>query len=290
MTASAFHLFCDLYQRRKNLASNPIGAEDFMWHDDLIAGRGGKGGFPDLVLCTNQNHPMFQGGEFIEIKDAKQSYSIPSFNSTIPSAYKNVQEHISQTGELYAKMLEADGVDPYLLAQREVYYLVRGRKNSNCKVCLIHGSFFETVSAEKNIKSALKKALTEAMEDSNLQNNGTSQSAIDCVTAFKWKREHLAKVRQHTDAAVSIRMRVMSEVIKEANPLNASQYPAITDNTLNMIVSAHPESDYEQLKQNAVAKMATAFGVEANNLPTDLTIQRLLHLRNGPFVLFQTKI
>ncbi len=290
MTASAYHLFCDIYQRRSNLALIGIDAEQFMLRDDLIAARGGKGKFPDLILRTNQNNPMFQGGEFVEMKDAKTSYSMPSFNSTIPSAYKDVQEYVSRNGALYAKMLEADGVDPYLLAQREVYYLVRGRKQLNCKVCLIHGSFFETVDATENIKSALKNSLDDAMDDSDIENDEEAQRAIDRVTSFKWKREHLAKVRKHKDASISIRMRVMSEVIKEADLLNSTQYPAIGDNTLNMIVPAHPESDYAQLKQDAIAKMESAFGVEATNLPNDLTVQQLLHLRNGPFVLFQTEI
>lgn len=261
-----------------------------MWRDSLVAARGGRGKFPDLVLRTNQNDPLFQGGEFIEIKDAAKSYSIPSFNSTIPSAYKNVREYIAQTGTLYAQMFDADGVDPYLLENREVYYLVRGKKKSNCKVCLIHGGFFETVSATENIKSALKKSFDDAREESNIHNDDESQRAINRVTSFNWKREHLAKVRRHKDASISIRMRVMSEAINEANLLNAKQYPAITDNTLNMIVPAHPESDYERLKQDAVAKIAAAFGVATTNLPADLTIQKFLHLRNGPFVLFQTKI
>ena len=261
-----------------------------MLRDDLVAARGGKGGFPDLVLRTNQNNPMFQGGEFIEIKDARNSYSIPSFNSTIPSALKNVREHIGKTGALYAAMREVDGADPYLLEQREVYYLVRGRKNANCKVCLIHGSFFETLSATENIKSALKDSMNDALGDSNIQDDSEARRAIERVVSFGWKREHLAKVRRHEDASISIRMRVMSEVISQANPLNASQYPSIGDNTLNMIVPAHPESDYEQRRAYAVTKMAAAFGVEQNNLPNDLTVKRIPHLRNGPFVLFQTAI
>ncbi len=261
-----------------------------MLRDDLVAARGGRGGFPDLVLRTNQNNPMFQGGEFIEIKDARNSYSIPSFNSTIPSAHKNVRDYVSRNGALYAAMREVDGVDPYLLERREVYYLVRGMRRSNSKVCLIHGGFFETLCATENIKSALKDSMNDAMSNSNIQNADAARRAIDRVVSFGWKREHLAKVRHHKDASISIRMRVMSEVINQANPLDARQYPAIGDNTLNMIVPAHPESDYEQLKENAVTKMATAFGVERDNLPNDLTVQRLLHLRNGSFVLFQTNI
>ena len=101
MIASAYHLLSDIYQRRRNLRSAKLAAENFMLRDDLIACRGSRGVFPDIVLRTNDNDPMFSGGEFIEIKDAKEGYNITSFNSTIPSAYKNTQEHIKRHGKLY---------------------------------------------------------------------------------------------------------------------------------------------------------------------------------------------
>ena len=260
-----------------------------MLRDDLIAGHGGKGRFPDLVLRTNQNDPIFQGGEFIEIKDSTTSYNIPSFNSTIPSAYKNINDYIGASGELYATILEADGNDPYHLTSREVYYLIRGRKGANCKVCLVQGGFFETLGVTKNIKSALNKSLREAMADSNISGDNYEESIND-VLSFNWKREHLARVRHHEKSSISIRLRVMSEVVKEANVLNENQYPDITDNTLNMLVPAHPEAQYEELARVAIQKMGMAFGLSNNALPPDLEVKKLKHLRNGPFVLFQTTI
>ncbi|WP_423907638.1 hypothetical protein [Candidatus Spongiihabitans sp.] len=196
MTASAYHLFSDIYQRRQNLKSTQLAAENFMLRDDLIACRGSRGIFPDMVLRTNQNDPMFQGGEFIEIKDARMGYSIASFNSTIPSAYKNIREYITPNSNLYTQIRKSDGNDPYLLETREVYYLVRGYKKTNCKVCLVHGGFFETLSATKNIKSALKDALYDAMQDSNLENDSDAMRSADNVLGFDWKREHLAKAKR----------------------------------------------------------------------------------------------
>ncbi len=83
MTASAYHLFCDIYHRRSNLALTGIDAEQFMLRDDLIAARGGRGGFPDLILRTNQNDHVFQGGEFIEMKDAKTSANKQTYQSPL---------------------------------------------------------------------------------------------------------------------------------------------------------------------------------------------------------------
>ena len=261
-----------------------------MWRDDLIACRGSKGLFPDMVLRTNQNDPMFQGGEFIEIKDAKKGYKIASFNSTIPSAYKNTREYIKPSGSIYKKIQNNGEQDPYLLEEREVYYLIRGYRKPNYKVCLVQGGFFETMGVEENIKSALKDALHDAMQDSNLKNDSDAMHATNTVLDFDWKREHFSKIKKNESSSISIRMRVMSEVIKEANVLNADQYPTITDNTLNMIVPGHSEQNYQQMQEEAIKKMSIAFGNDQNSLPDDITITKLKHLRNGPFVLFQTAI
>lgn len=291
MTASAYHLFNDIYQRRRYLTLPQLQAENFMLRDNLIACYGSRAQFPDMVLRTNENDSLFSGGEFIEIKDARSNYIIASFNSTIPSAYKNIRDYINPKGQLYAQMQNNEGKDPYSLEVREVYYLIRGCRHSNYKVCLVQGSFFETVPEVQNIQSALCEALHEAMQDSEIQTQAEAENSIDTVLDFNWRREHLSKVRKHDEASVSIRMRVMADVINEANVLNSIQYPAITDNTLNMIVPGQDsKNSYEQIENLACTKMETAFNCKAGELPDDITISRLQHLRGGAFVLFQTSI
>ena len=288
MTASAYHLYNDLYERRNSLKSANINPEDFSYRDNLIACKGSRAKFPDMVLRTNRDNQTFTGGEFIEIKDS-QSYSISSFNSTIPSAYKSTREYITKNGVLHKGMLKAGDGDPYFLEEREVYYLIRGRESNNYKICLVHGSFFETLSVTQNIKSALEKAMHEAMDDSDIDDD-TSEQAIETMMNFDWKQSHLSSTRKHDDASVSIRMRVMAEVVNGANILSPKQYPDITDNTLNMVVPAHPESDYAQKEECAVRKMGSAFGVNNGGLPDDLLTKKLKHLRNGLFILFQTPL
>ena len=289
MTASAYHLFYDIYQRRRNLRSETLDAENFMLRDSLIACRGSKGIFPDLILQTNQDNPVFAGGELIEIKDS-QSYAIASFNSTIPSAYKDVRDYVKPTGRLFKEIQKNTNTDPHLCPRREVYYLLRGRKQSNCKVCLVHGAFFETLNVQENIKSALNESFTEAMAASGLDGNAAAQQAADKVLGFNWQQNHLAKTRKHQQSSISIRMRVMSEVVNEANIFNEKQYSQIKDNTLAMIVPAPLANNYKKSENSVVKKMRIAFECGTNPLPNDITVSRLDHLKDGTFILFHTPI
>ncbi len=287
MTASAYHLFYDIYQRRGNLRSNALDVERLALRDDLIACRG-VGKFPDLVLRTNPQNPMFPGGEFVEIKDSRGTYSIASFNSTVPSAIKNIRVHISPTSNYYGEIEANDGRSPYDLEEREVYYLVRGCRNTNYKVCLVHGAFFETLGARENIRSALGDSFAHAIEDSGLSNNSRAQRAAREMLDLEWEQHHLSKTRKNEDASVSIRMRVMSEVVSDANILNPKKYPQIEDDTLSMAVPAIPHDDYAQAESNAINKMRTAFDCASTSLPADLSVEKLMHLKNGAFVLFKT--
>jgi len=254
-----------------------------MFSDGLIAFRGGRGSFPDMILRTNKNHPMFSGGEFVEVKDT-MSYSIASFNSTMPGAHKRASECIARGGKMHTEMQKNGEEDPYLLETREVYYLIRGRNGAQCKVCLVCGGFFETISVTENIRSALQDVLHEALQDSKITDRPAAADAVGRVLKFDWKREHLAKVRKAENASVSIRMRVMAEVINDANILNSGRYPAVKDDTLNMIVRAGGSQD------DATRKMEAAFNRAQGGLPGELTVSGLKHLRNGEFVLFQAGI
>ena len=51
------------------------------------------------------------------------------------------------------------------LPERDVYYLLRGKCNGKIKVCLVHGSFFETVNVEENIRQSFDQAIDEAARE-----------------------------------------------------------------------------------------------------------------------------
>ena len=94
--------------------------------------------FPDLAIRLNKHQPLFTGGELIELKDSK-SYVVSSFNSTIPTGKKNIRKIIpSEHSKTFIQMTDA-GDDVFSLEERDVYYLVRGRKGSHQKVCLVRG-------------------------------------------------------------------------------------------------------------------------------------------------------
>lgn len=266
MTASAYHLFEELYQRRGGLKEADIKVEQLakMLRDELVESKVGGGKFPDLYLNLNPGNSDFPGGEMIEIKDAKSGYNITSFNSTIPS------------GKKYAKN-----------QWRDTYYLMRGRKKTHVKICFVHGSFFETIPIADNIKRAMQKVLENVLADNDAAKNAESRDAAEKILRLEWQREHLSQVRKTKGAAVSLRFRLMAESMPEANLLHPKHYPKIKDDTLNMIVPA----DADKPANHAKALMEKAFGVSAGGLPNDLKDFRLTHKINGKdFILFQTSL
>lgn len=85
--ASIYHFFAHLITNKNQfLQSTPL--EKFPFDESLIAARSG-GSFPDIILRLETSNRGFIGGEFIELKDS-QSYSIASFNSTIPTGQKDI--------------------------------------------------------------------------------------------------------------------------------------------------------------------------------------------------------
>jgi len=96
---------------------------------------------------------LFTGGELIELKDSI-SYSVSSFNSTIPTRRKDISKIISGENSSVYKQMKKSGNDIYSLPVRDVFYLVRGKKNENVKVCLVSGAFFETISIENLISKS----------------------------------------------------------------------------------------------------------------------------------------
>src|SRR6266540_3238791 len=121
-----------------------------------------KGVFPDLAIKLNKIRFIFTGGELIELKDSK-SYNVSSFNSTVPTGKKNIRKIISsEHGTIFLQMQKA-GDDVFSLEEREVYYLVRGHRKGHQKICLVHGSFFETISVKELIQRSFSQVLDERL-------------------------------------------------------------------------------------------------------------------------------
>ena len=130
-----------IYHFFKNLIENKIAfstidkLENFPFDEKLLACKN-KGIFPDMAIRLNKNKNKFTGGELIELKDSK-SYSIASFNSTIPTGKKEIDKIITSKNSIIKEQMHDSGNDIYSLKLRDVFYLIRGIKNHKTKICLI---------------------------------------------------------------------------------------------------------------------------------------------------------
>lgn len=236
-----------------------------------------RGIFPDLAIRLNTDRSKFTGGELIEMKDSK-TYSVSSFNSTIPSGRKNLRKIISSENSKTFVQMQNAGDDVFSLEEREVYYLVRGRKGKAQKICLVHGSFFETISAKELIRQSFKQVLDENLAGKEIPDEIRSQ--LEEVLS---DQEDFSRVRSVDKASVKLRFRVMTEVKPEGNILNSSQYPEIKDNTLNLVVPYHSEDEKADVLQKAEFVMG---GNEMKNI----NAFSLKHPLNGWFVVFQVNL
>jgi len=140
---SIFHFWKHLVRNKSSFAK--VSALDEFRYDDKMLSCKNDGVFPDLALKLNRDHSVFTGGELIELKDSK-TYSVSSFNSTIPTGKKSIRKIIPSEHSTTFLQMKNSGDDVFSLEERDVYYLVRGQKEKAQKICLVHGSFFETIN------------------------------------------------------------------------------------------------------------------------------------------------
>ena len=228
MTSSIYHFFLDLVSKRGYFLQEHD-LETFQYDSELIADYS-RGRFPDVILKTNNDDPYFPGGEFIEFKNTN-SYSIASFNSTIPSGRKTFGTlAIRRKQSLRSKGHGSNDDDT-----RNVFYLIRGRDPQAkpfpiSKVCLVHGSFFETISKAELIRKAFQLVLND-FSNINIEKVDLTQPP---------KQQDFAQSRSVDSAAVKVRFRIMAEVETKANVLRQAHFPQIGDNTLSFMLPLGP--------------------------------------------------
>ena len=275
MSFSIFHFFKDLCEKR-DLFSSLEKLDDFPFDEKMLSCRR-SGQFPDLAIKIGKTDELFRGGELIELKDSK-SYTVSSFNSTIPTGRKNINKIVkSQKSDIY-KQMAAAGDDIFSIVERDVFYLVRGRKGGTIKIVLIHGSFFETVKVRDLITSSFIQVLEERLKQSSLDIDKKTKDIIEKLFS---EQESFSKVRNVKNASVKLRFRIMTEVKAEGNILNPNKYPKISDNTLNLVLPSHHNED-DRLN---VDRMNLAFG----NIKK-FSHFHIKHYFNGNFLAFQIKI
>lgn len=290
MDTSVYHLFVHLAERRGYFAQFE-NLEQFDFPDDLIVARS-ESTFPDLVLKHNPDS-MPSGGEFIELKTSK-SYSIASFNSTLPSATKRV-------GSLSQKIrdqMRSAGEEFDEEAERRVYYLIVGRNIKAkpaplTKVCLVSGRFFETMPTRDLLLSAATLALGQEVDQ--VSPSFRHESAEEIQARF-------AQSRNIDGASVKVRFRVMAEVSPEANLLNSRRFPLIADDSISFIEPLSEGTPSNQKGRSLVnwsdadrdirdtpqcMDLANAIDDVNPDLKRDIELGRLVHPSGGAYLLAQ---
>lgn len=281
MGYSIYHFFADLCQKKELLST--VEKLDSFPFDERMLSCNNKGRFPDLAIKLNHNNSIFSGGELIELKDSN-SYTVSSFNSTIPTGEKDISELTSGNKNTIRTQMQEAGDDILSLLTRPVFYLVRGRKHGNVKVCLTQGQFFETILVSKLISQSFAQALEERLDE--LGESLSAEMRMKLLDLFS-EQQTFSKVRTVDKASVKLRFRIMTEVNAEANILNTNQYPQLYDNTLNFAVPC--QSDIVQKQHRN--KMRIAFEeMNCSKLFSRTTGFILRHHFNGDFLIFQVKL
>jgi hypothetical protein len=224
--------------------------------------------FPDLTIKISPKNDLFPGGELVELKDGK-TYMISSFNSTIPTGMKNIQELFTKNSIVRQKMLKA-GNNVESMPERQVYYLIRGKKDiEHQKIVLVHGSFFETIPVSKLISKAFSKIVVENIGD---------DSELNKIIKLFSRQEMFSKVRHVKGSAIKLRFRIMAEVSKEGNILDDKTYPEILENTINLVIPYDEKISKEQI----IKKFNIVFGKD-----NSFKVFKLEHKISGRFVVFQ---
>lgn len=274
---SIYHFFKSLIQR-KELFKTIEKLEEFPFAKEILSCRN-YGIFPDMAIKINKESKIFTGGELIELKDSK-SYTVSSFNSTIPSRKKEISKIITSENSIIKQQMQEAGDDIYSMPVRDVYYLIRGRKKDNTKVCLVYGSFFETISIDKLISSSFLEVLEERLKESKLQLTSETKEVLHSIFS---QQENFSKVRNIDKASVKLRFRIMTEVKAEGNILNSKKYPEIEDNTLNLVLSCQDVIE----EKNNYKKINEVFTKAESK---KIKIFKIKHHFNGNFLVLQTVI
>jgi len=259
---SIYTLWQDISSKKSHFRSNSS-LIDFPFNRNMFSySRRGKG-FPTFSIKLNQDKSKLAGGELVKLK-TRNRYSISPFKSSIP------------VGKVKVKTITGD--DVFSLEERDVYYLVRGRKGSHQKICLVHGSFFETLNTNELIRQSFGQVLDEKLAGTNVSDEVKEQ-----LSAIFSEQEDFSRVRNVSKASVKLRFRILTEVKPEGNILNPKQYPEVVDDSLNFIVPYHSEEE----KAGVLEKMQGVMGKAGMKR---LTTFSLKHPLNGWFVVFQTDL
>lgn len=237
--------------------------------------------FPDFVFKAQYQNGHLTGGTLLETKDTAQG-AISSFNSTIPTATKSLQEIDALNDSAIVSHVASvkDGslsdLPDYYTYQRRCFYLIRtNRGKPNAKTSLVDGSFFETVSKNHLLSEVFLHILEQHEASKKLEATEQQMDAAKKVIAQITDQSIIASSQSIEKASLKPRLRIMAEVNPEGNPHNQKHYPQIQDGTINLVV---PE------------KLTTeGLKFQLHGSIPGLAYCTLQHKRNGRYAVFQFK-
>jgi hypothetical protein len=237
--------------------------------------------FPDFLLKVRRQENKLTCGSLLELKDSMGG-SIASFNSTLPTKYKSLDEVdiingnnlVSRITSIMDGQLASD--KNYHTYQRRNFYLIRTHKNNDdkVKISIVDGSFFETVPKEHLIYQMFLNILRGHLEKKDIKIPSELLNEIEKSLSYVTDQTIIAASQTIEKASVRPRLRIMAEVHTEGNP-HSSFYPKISERSVNLIIQA---SLYKEKIIEKISKKIPNIDV--------FTIQ---HKRNGEHVVFQIK-
>jgi hypothetical protein len=236
--------------------------------------------FPDFLFKVRRMNSGFTCGSLLELKDS-ESGNVASFNSTIPTRFKSLEEVDIVNGKSLVSRIASikDGVVDYTKSNyytfdRHCFYLVRTHRcnGRRVKLSVVDGSFFETVPKEHLFHQLFLQVLRNHIAKKQLKISEDVLRQVENTLAYITDQTIIASSRIIEGASIRPRLRIMAEVHSEGNP-HSSHYPEIVENSFNLILKATPE-----------------VGELERELPQrihGIRVFKIHHKRNGPHVVFQ---
>jgi len=235
--------------------------------------------FPDFIFKVEKQNEELVQGSILELKDSKGG-SIASFNSTLPTKHKSLNEIKTINGNdlvlRIASIIDGDSslTKDYYKFERKCFYLVRTYSVNvdKVKISIVDGSFFETMPKEKLINQMFSKIVNEHIKEKGIKIQSDKLLEVEKFLSFITDQTIIAVSQNIEKASIRPRLRIMAEVHTEGNP-HSGFYPEISSRTLNFIVGL---SNYDE----NVDKLIIKRGLKINKFA-------ITHKRNGIHYVFQ---
>jgi len=205
--------------------------------------------FPDFIFKVEKQENKLISGTLLELKDPMGG-SIASFNSTLPTKFKTLEEvDIINGNNLVSRIsslidCQLSSHKDYLTFQRRCFYLIRTHKNEEdkVKISLVDGSFFETVPKDHIIYQMFLNILRSHLEKKNISIPPELLSEIEKYLSYITDQTIIASSQTIKRASIRPRLRIMAEVHTEGNP-HSSFYPKIKEKSVNLVFKAFQGQD-----------------------------------------------